>query len=127
MARIFPRQNICLPYARKVVKASIMETYDHFMDAQGPVVAFILFLIPGFPKAALCYIIGLSQMNIWMFIVVSTIGRSFGTIMLSLSGSSARNNKYIMLIAIIGIIAVFFLGAYFNRDKLMKMAKHRKQ
>ena len=31
-----------LPFVRKVVKASIMDTYDHFMDAQGPFVAFIL-------------------------------------------------------------------------------------
>jgi len=116
-----------LPFVRKMVKASILETYDHFMDVQGPFVAFILFLIPGFPKAALCYIIGLSQMNIWMFVVVSTIGRLFGTILLSLSGSSARNNQYAILIVIIGIIAVLFLWAYFNRDKLMKMAKHRKE
>ena len=116
-----------LPFVRKIVMASILETYDHFMDVQGPFVAFILFLIPGFPKAALCYIIGLSQMNIWMFIVVSTIGRSFGTILLSLSGSSARNNQYVILIVIIGIIAVLFLWAYFNRDKLMKIAKHRKE
>ena len=53
-------------------------------------VCFILFLIPGFPKAALCYIIGLSRMNIRKFIVVSTIGRLFGTILLSLTGDMSE-------------------------------------
>jgi uncharacterized membrane protein YdjX (TVP38/TMEM64 family) len=115
-----------LPLVRRVVKTSIMQKYDHFMELRGPLVSFILFLIPGFPKAALCYIIGLSQMNILTFIVVSTVGRTFGTILLSVSGSSVRNNQGVVLLVLLGIVGIIFLLAYFYRDRLTKMAGRRK-
>lgn len=110
-----------LPLVRRVVKASIMQKYDHFMELRGPLVSFILFLIPGFPKAALCYIIGLSQMNIWTFIVVSTVGRLFGTILLSVSGSSVRNDQVTVLLALLVIIGIISLLVYFYRGRLMKI------
>ena len=108
------------------MKASIMQKYDHFMALRGPLVSFILFLIPGFPKAALCYIIGLSQMNIWTFIVVSTVGRLLGTILLSVSGSSVRNDQGAVVLVIPGIIGIILLLAYFYRDRFMKTAGRRK-
>ncbi len=109
-----------LPLVRRVVKASILQKYDHFMELRGPFVSFILFLIPGFPKAALCYIIGLSQMNIWTFIVVSTAGRLFGTILLSVSGSSVRNDRIVVLFVLLVIIGIISLLVYFYRGRLMK-------
>jgi uncharacterized membrane protein YdjX (TVP38/TMEM64 family) len=115
-----------LPLVRRVVKASIMQKYDHFMELRGPLVSFILFLIPGFPKAALCYIIGLSQLNIWTFIVVSTAGRLFGTILLSVSGSSVRSNQGVVPFVLLGIMGVIFLLVYFYRDRLINVAGRRK-
>jgi uncharacterized membrane protein YdjX (TVP38/TMEM64 family) len=110
-----------LPLVRRVVKASIMQKYDHFMELRGPLVSFILFLIPGFPKAALCYIVGLSRMNIWTFIVVSAVGRLFGTILLSVSGSSVRNDQVTVLLALLVIIGIISLLVYFYRGRLMKI------
>jgi uncharacterized membrane protein YdjX (TVP38/TMEM64 family) len=110
-----------LPLVRRVVKASVMQRCDHFIERRGPLVCFILFLIPGFPKAALCYIIGLSQMNVWTFIVVSTVGRLFGTILLSVSGSSVRNNQGVVFLAILVIVGIIFLVVYFYRGRLMKI------
>lgn len=115
-----------LPLVRKVVKASVMQRYDHFMEQRGPSVSFILFLIPGFPKAALCYIIGLSPMKIWTFMAVSTAGRLFGTILLSVSGSSVRNNQRVVFLAILVIVGIIFLFAYFYRGRLTNMAGGKK-
>jgi uncharacterized membrane protein YdjX (TVP38/TMEM64 family) len=115
-----------LPFVRRVVKPSIIQKYDHFIEMRGPLVCFILFLIPGFPKAALCYIIGLSQMNIWIFMGVSTIGRLFGTILLSLSGSSVRTMRFVIPFIILGLIAIIYLLGYFYRDKLQEMMKKQK-
>jgi uncharacterized membrane protein YdjX (TVP38/TMEM64 family) len=115
-----------LPLVRRVVKPSIIQKYDHFIEMRGPLVCFILFLIPGFPKAALCYIIGLSQMNIWIFMGVSTIGRLFGTILLSLSGSSVRTMRFVIPFIILGLIAIIYLLGYFYRDKLQEMMKKQK-
>jgi len=112
-----------LPLVRRVVRASILEKYDCFMRQRGSLVSFILFLIPGFPKAALCYIIGLSQMNSWNFIAVSTAGRLLGTILLSVSGSSVRDNHGGVVLIFLVIIGMIFLLAYLYRGRLIKMAE----
>lgn len=112
-----------MPLVRRLVNPSIMDRYDHFIEARGPLTCFILFLIPGFPKAALCYIIGLSQMNIWIFIAVSTVGRLFGTILLSLTGDSVRTMRSVVLFIILGLIAIFYLLVYLYRHRLLEMTR----
>jgi uncharacterized membrane protein YdjX (TVP38/TMEM64 family) len=112
-----------LPLVTKMVKPELMEKYDHFMKARGPLACFILFLIPGFPKAAFCYIVGLSKMNIWTFIGVSTVGRLFGTILLSVSGDSFRMMRIAVLLTILGLISAFYLLVYIYRHKLLEMTK----
>jgi len=114
-----------LPLVRRMVKPQLMEKYDHFMEARGPLVCFILFLIPGFPKAAFCYIIGLSQMNIWIFIGISTVGRLFGTILLAISGDSVRNMRIAVLLIILGFIAIFYLFVYLYRHRLLEMTRKK--
>jgi uncharacterized membrane protein YdjX (TVP38/TMEM64 family) len=110
-----------MPLVRGLVNPSIMDRYEHFIEDRGPLVCLILFLIPGFPKAALCYIIGLSQMNIWIFIAISTVGRLFGTILLSLTGDSVRTMRIVVpFITILGLIAIFYLLVYFYRHRLLK-------
>jgi len=112
-----------MPLVRRLVNPVIMDRYDHFIEARGPLVCFILFLIPGFPKAALCYIIGLSQMNIWIFVAVSTVGRLFGTILLSLTGDSVRTMRIVVIFIILGLIAIFYLLVYLYRHKLLDMTR----
>ena len=116
-----------LPLVRKMVKPQLMEKYDHFIEARGTLVCFILFLIPGFPKAAFCYVIGLSQMNIWTFIGISTVGRLFGTILLSVSGDSFRTMRIAVLLIIFGLVALFYLFVYLNRHRLLEMTKKQKK
>ena len=82
------------PFVEKAVSTGILQKYDYFMKHQGKLVTFVLFLIPGFPKDALCYVIGLSHMPIKMFLLVSITGRLLGTAMLSISGSFARNDQH---------------------------------
>lgn len=112
-----------MPLVRRLLNPIILDKYDHFIEARGPLVCFTLFLIPGFPKAALCYIIGLSQMNIWTFIAVSTVGRLFGTILLSLTGDSVRTMRIMVLFIIFSLVAIFYLLVYFYRHKLLEMTR----
>lgn len=116
-----------LPLVRRMVNQSIMDKYDRFIEARGPLTSLILFLIPGFPKAALCYILGLSQMNIWTFMGVSTVGRLFGTILLSLTGDSVRTMRIVLLFIILGLVVIIYLLVYFYRDRLLGMTKEEKK
>jgi uncharacterized membrane protein YdjX (TVP38/TMEM64 family) len=114
-----------MPLVRKLLNPMILDRYDHFIEARGPLVCFILFLIPGFPKAALCYIIGLSQMNVWIFIAVSTVGRLFGTILLTVTGDSIRTMRVVVLLVILGLVALFYLLVYLYRYRLREMMRRQ--
>jgi len=115
-----------LPLVRRIVNPSITEQYDYLMEHQGRHISFFLFMIPGFPKAALCYIIGLSHMTLWTFIAVSTPGRLLGIILVSICGSSLKNHQDMIFFILLIIMSIIFLLAYFFRDRLMKLAGKRK-
>jgi Uncharacterized conserved protein len=114
-----------LPLVEKAVKPAIIQKYDYFLEHRGLFVSFLLFLIPGFPKDYLCYIMGLSHMKTWHFLGISTVGRLLGTILLSVSGSCARNNQYTGLVIIAVISCIFVIVAYFYQDKWLEALKKR--
>lgn len=60
-----------------------------FMERQGVIASFILFMIPGFPKDYYCYVLGLTPINWRVFVFISSVGRIPGTLMLSLAGDTA--------------------------------------
>jgi uncharacterized membrane protein YdjX (TVP38/TMEM64 family) len=114
------------PLLEKLVSKEVFEKFEHFIEHKGLIVFFLLFLIPGFPKDYLCYIMGMSLMPVWTFIIISSVGRLFGTIMLSITGNVARNEQYLLLTIIVVAGAMAFIFAYYYRDKLLEMLKTKK-
>ena len=121
LARLFG-----LPLVESIVKPETIQKYNYIIENQGALISFVLFLIPGFPKDYLCYILGLSHMTTTTFLIVSTIGRLFGTILLSVSGSYAHHHQYGALIIAFGISGVFMVLAYLYRERLIKILKRKK-
>lgn len=112
-----------MPLLEKIIKPAVVEKFDHFMEHQGILVSFFLFLIPGFPKDYLCYIMGVSRMPAGTFLVISAAGRLLGTIMLTVTGSSARNGQYVLLGCFVGVGIIIFVAAYYYQDKLLEILK----
>jgi uncharacterized membrane protein YdjX (TVP38/TMEM64 family) len=97
------------PLVRRIVMPSMMEEYHRFTGQRDTLMTFILFLVPGSPKAALSYWAGLGRMNIWLFTAVSTIGRLFGTAIFSIYGSYVRHNQNDYLLIMMGLLAISLL------------------
>jgi len=114
------------PLLEKVVSKEVFAKFEHFMEHKGLLVSFLLFLIPGFPKDYLCYIMGVSLIPTGTFLVISTVGRIFGTIMLSVTGSFASNGQYSFLTVFLVIGVILFIVAYYYHDKLIEFLKKRK-
>ena len=115
-----------LPFVEKVISPRIIQKYDYFMEHRGILITFILFVIPGFPKDALSYMIGLSHMKTSTFLIVCTAGRLLGTIMLSISGYCARNGQNITMATILGISALIVILAVYYHDELLSLVKGKK-
>jgi uncharacterized membrane protein YdjX (TVP38/TMEM64 family) len=122
LARLFG-----LPFVEKAVSQEHIKKYDYFMEHQGALVSFVLFLLPGFPKDSLCYIIGLSHIKISHFLVISTVGRLLGTIMLSVAGSSSRHHNNKVLVIVLAVSAAAVALAFFYRENWLAMLRERKK
>jgi uncharacterized membrane protein YdjX (TVP38/TMEM64 family) len=112
------------PFAERFIDPSIMQRYDYVLHHKGLFLIFLLFLIPGFPKDYLCFILGLGRLSIAEFLVVSTIGRLFGTILLTLGGQYIRHDQYKSFYILLGaaIIVIFLVLLY--RERLEAWFRH---
>lgn len=114
-----------LPLVRLVVPCHVLERFHFLVARRGTMVALILFIIPGFPKDILSYILGLSPMGFVTFFWVCTLGRIPGTIMLSFSGSAVYNEDWSLLV-IVGVVCLVFIGAFFlARDRIEVWLKRK--
>lgn len=113
-----------MPFVERIVSKKIIDQYDHIMAHQGAWVAFLLFLIPGFPKDALCYVLGLSHIRTRTFLVIATVGRLLGTLMLSVQGYCLRNNqdKAFVIMMVVSVI-IFVLGYFLGKKWFEKYHK----
>ncbi|GAB4409798.1 MAG: hypothetical protein OHK0032_05470 [Thermodesulfovibrionales bacterium] len=116
LARAFGR-----PFVERFVDKRTMGRFDYLLHHKGAFLIFLLFLIPGFPKDYLCYILGLGHLSTTEFIVIGGTGRLFGTVLLTLGGSYIRHHQYGRFSILVGIaiIVVFIAMAY--RDKLERI------
>jgi len=115
------------PLVERIVRYKTIQRYDYLMAHQGTWIAFLLFLIPGFPKDYLCYILGLGHMDLKTFLIISTAGRFLGTVLLTIQGHLVREKNYWVLGIVIGLSLLAVLIAFLFRGKLeTHFKKHRK-
>jgi len=104
----------------KIVKKHYIDKFNFFVTHKGLYITFIFFLIPGFPKDSLCYLLGLTRMRIIDFILMNIFGRLPGTLMLTLQGSAVKDGKYqaFFLLLVASIILTF--GLYLARNHIIR-------
>jgi uncharacterized membrane protein YdjX (TVP38/TMEM64 family) len=116
LSRVFGR-----PFVDRFVRKETMEKYDFLLHHKGAFLVFLLFLIPGTPKDLLCYILGLGHLTTKEFLMISTVGRLGGTVLLTLGGNFIHEHQYRRFFVLLGvaIIIIFFSMVY--KDKLEKL------
>ena len=90
------------------------------VEAEGAILCFIIYLIPGLPKDIVCYLFGISPMPLWVFALVSGLGRMPGTWVLSAQGARTATGHYwhaILLTAI--VVAAVALPLYYYRHQIV--------
>jgi uncharacterized membrane protein YdjX (TVP38/TMEM64 family) len=117
------------PAVDRLVSPKTMARFDFLLHHKGGFLVFLLFLLPGFPKDYLCYILGLGHLSLFTFTVIGTTGRLLGTIMLTFGGSFLRQQKYIELSLLTGaaVVIVFLALAYKETLERWFRLLHEKQ
>ena len=111
------------PIVERLASRELIERYDYVMKHKGLLLAFLMFLIPGFPKDILCYILGLGHMNQRDFLLVSASGRLLGTVLLTMGGTFFRDEQYAALFTIVGVSLLIILLAMMYHDRLERMLR----
>jgi uncharacterized membrane protein YdjX (TVP38/TMEM64 family) len=107
-----------LPIVRRVVSQEVYHRFDFISRAGGELVTLVCFLIPGFPKDYLCFLLGVSPLQFGMFFVISTFGRMPGTWLLSIQGAKVRNAQYLDFVIYLLVAAFAVVLAYIFREKI---------
>jgi uncharacterized membrane protein YdjX (TVP38/TMEM64 family) len=107
-------------WVRRVVPQAKVEKYDHLVRHQGILVVFVLFLFPGFPKDYLCLVLGLSTIPMRVFLLMASVGRIPGTLMLSLQGALVFEKNYFIFVVIVLINLVMVYVGYRYREAIYR-------
>lgn len=111
------------PIVERLVNRETIERYDYVMRHKGLLLAFLMFLIPGFPKDILCYVLGLGHMNQRDFLLVSASGRLLGTVLLTMGGTFFRDEHYAALFTVVGVSLLIVLLAMIYHDRLERLLR----
>jgi uncharacterized membrane protein YdjX (TVP38/TMEM64 family) len=122
LARIFEKIAV-----EKFVSEETRKKFDYLVEHEGAILSFILFLLPGFPKDALCYILGLTPMHLGIFLIISTVGRIPGTLMAILQGAKAFEHEYYAFGILLGGSALVLLVFYIYHEEIHNLIKKLKE
>jgi uncharacterized membrane protein YdjX (TVP38/TMEM64 family) len=106
-------------YVQKLVSPDIWRKMGFIVEAEGAILCFIIFLIPGLPKDMACYLFGLSPMPFWIFAVISTLGRIPDTWVLSAQGAHTASGDYRAVVFLTAIVVAVALPLYYYRTRLV--------
>lgn len=106
------------PFVKKFVPAQTMARFNFLLHHKGAYIVFLMFLIPGFPKDYLCYILGLGELSSLEFVLLGGVGRLFGTVLLTLGGNYIRLHKYVQFGVVCGVALVITFIALAYKDKV---------
>jgi uncharacterized membrane protein YdjX (TVP38/TMEM64 family) len=112
-------------YVRSLVSKETWDKLGFIVEAEGAILCFIIYLIPGLPKDIVCYLFGISPMPLWVFTLVSSLGRVPGTWVLSAQGAHVATGNYLQVILISAVCAAIALPLYYYRHRLVRWVRGR--
>jgi uncharacterized membrane protein YdjX (TVP38/TMEM64 family) len=108
-----------LPLVKLLVKPETLEKFHFVTEPRGEIATLILFMVPGFPKDILSYLLGLSPMRLLTFLVVCGLGRIPGTLILGYSGAAVYKAEW-RLLGVIGLVCLLCFIIFYLRGERIK-------
>ncbi len=107
-------------FVRRWIPADYLVRFDHLLKRQGIIVLLILFVFPGFPKDYLCLFLGISAIPLKAFLLIASIGRMPGTLMLSIQGEYFFQKNYAFFVVALGVTVLAALLSIHYRETIYR-------
>ncbi len=116
------------PFVQSMVGKDHMLKFRQFeLSGKFGTTVFVLFLIPGFPKDVLTYIVPLSDMKLKTFLLISTIGRTPGVVISTFAAAGLADGNIVTSVIIFAVAAVIAVIVLLLRNRIIDaISKHGK-
>lgn len=91
------------PVVEKVVSEDHIERFNHLTEEHGLIVFTTIFVLPGFPDDVVCYLAGLTDLDLKKLAVSASLGRIPTVITLVVAGNSMAMSQNKLMVAILAI------------------------
>jgi uncharacterized membrane protein YdjX (TVP38/TMEM64 family) len=109
---------------RRLEHTAIYQRFNHLVSKGDFAIPFILFLLPGFPKDSLAYLLGMSHMPLPVFLFITVVGRIPGTLLLSFQGAEIYQGDYLKFVILLAISALIALPYAFYHKRILAWLTH---
>ena len=113
------------PFVEQVIHEDLLGTFDAFVAEAGLLGLFVVFLVPGPPDDAICFMAGLTDIDLWKLVVVAFVGRTPAYLLVNLSGASVAENDLVVAALVVAVLAIAGLWGTLNRDRILEFLQTR--
>ncbi|UWG46782.1 Membrane protein DegA family [Halanaeroarchaeum sp. HSR-CO] len=107
-------------YVEGVIDETTLAAVDDYVERHGLVSLFVLFLIPGLPDDALCFVGGLTQIPLWKLVVIATVGRAPAFFLVNVFGDMVAQGNGHSAVALLAVIVGLSVAGYLGRDRIIR-------
>jgi uncharacterized membrane protein YdjX (TVP38/TMEM64 family) len=107
------------PYVERMIVPETVAEFDDLVDTAGLPGLFLVFLIPGLPDDAVCFLAGLTRIPIRRLVLVALVGRAPGFLLVAVAGADLAAGRAAAALWLLGAVSVVSLVSYLYRDRLV--------
>jgi uncharacterized membrane protein YdjX (TVP38/TMEM64 family) len=116
---------IGLPFVKLFIAPDHIAKLEFLAQARGQIALWALFILPGFPKDVLSYLLGLTPLPFLKFIIICCLGRLPGTVLLGVGGAALYKENWNLAITLVAVCIIFAVVFYFKREQITSWINKR--
>ena len=108
-------------YVERAVDPLLIEKFDTFAGRRGLTALFVVFLVPGIPDDAICFVAGLTELRIRDMVIVSVLGRVPGYLLINAAGAQLAADRVIEMAILVAVLLTLTVLGYLWRTEVLRL------
>mgnify|MGYP000194576342 CR=1 FL=1 len=114
-------------YVERVLSAETISHFDDVVADDGRLALFLLFLIPGPPDDAVCFLAGITTIPLWQLVGIAFVGRLPSVFLLNLAGAQLASEGIVSAVALVLALLAATLVFYLRRERVLAFVGRRRR
>jgi uncharacterized membrane protein YdjX (TVP38/TMEM64 family) len=107
------------PYVERAIDPDVLAGFDDLAGRGGLLALFLVFLIPGLPDDVLCFVGGLTELEVRDMLVASILGRLPSYVVVNLAGANLAASRFLETTLLLGVVVVIAFVVYLRRNAVV--------